>query len=243
MTTLLSSIYTVLDTETTGLQKDDRAVSFALIRVTQRKIVDTMYHLVHPQRRIPSEVTAIHGITDEDVAQSPFLETLLPTIQQHVVESIAYVAHNAPFDRRMLPGLQEKPWIDTLVLARVVYPNLSSYRNEALREYLQLDCSELTGCAHNALYDAQVTAKLFLHLLPLFLQQRPEITTITQLVTALEQERTKPRLLATCFLPKHKGSCWEDIPSDYLQWIVAKYSGDPSVVYTARHHLQSRKAS
>jgi exodeoxyribonuclease X len=240
MASLLATNYTVVDTETTGLRQEDRAVSLALVHVEDGTIMRTHYYLLNPQRPIPPEVTEIHGITDEEVKDAPLLSAILPEIEEHCHVSQAYVAHNAPFDRRMLPGLQEKPWIDTVVLARVVYPNLDSYRNESLRVELRLDCSALQGQAHNALYDAQVTAQLFLHLLPLFLEQHPQVTNVSQLVTFLAAEKAKPRLLATCFLPKHKGEKWEDIPTDYLEWIVNQYRGNPSVILSARHHLQKR---
>jgi len=240
---LLKATYTVLDTETTGLKQEDRAVSLALVRVVEGVVQDHSYYLLNPQLPIPPETTAIHGITDDDVKDAPTLDATLPDICTQVLTTNAYVAHNAPFDRRMVPGITSLPWIDTLVMAHLVYPDLESYRNEALREHLKLDCSAFVGNPHNALYDAQVTARLFLHLIPLFVEKYPMVTTIPQLVTFLEEEDAKPRLLTTCFLPKHKGKKWADVDSGYLQWIVNNYRGNASVLYTASYWLEKRSSA
>jgi exodeoxyribonuclease X len=237
---MLMLSYAVLDTETTGLSSDDRTVSLASVLVEDNAITSSFYRLVDPQRSIPPDATKIHGITEEDVKDKPTLEEVLPALHSHVEGVQAYVAHNAPFDKRMLPGLHERPWIDTLVMARLLYPDLPSHRNETLRDDLHLDCSLLEGQAHNALYDAQVTARLFLHLLPLLLKKYPELITVEQLVTFLEEEGKKPRLLTTCFLPKHKGQKWESLPLSYLTWLDKNYQGNPSVLFTARHYLAER---
>lgn len=235
--------YAVVDTETTGTLKEDRAVSLAIVVVEDGVVRDTYYRVVNPERAISAEAMAIHHITEDDVKDAPTLVSLLPELIERTAGCVAYVAHNAPFDRRMLPGLPEKPWLDTLPLARVLHPSLESYRNEALKETLALDCSTFEGVAHNALYDAQVTTRLFLHLMALLPEKHSHLTTVPQLEEFITQEKNKPRLLTICFLPKHKDTRWEDVPTDYLQWLVDKYRGNESVLLTARHHLQRRAQS
>ena len=62
------------DLETTGLDlKNDRIIELALIKMTPQGDVLERVRRFHPGISIPPEVTAIHGITDEDVAQeAPF---------------------------------------------------------------------------------------------------------------------------------------------------------------------------
>ena len=60
------------DIETTGLDvKNDRIVELALIKVTPQGDVIERVRRFNPGVPIPAEVTAIHGITDEDIANEP----------------------------------------------------------------------------------------------------------------------------------------------------------------------------
>ena len=60
------------DLETTGLDvKNDRIVELALIKVTPQGDVIERVRRFNPGVPIPAEVTAIHGITDEDIANEP----------------------------------------------------------------------------------------------------------------------------------------------------------------------------
>ena len=60
------------DIETTGLNvKDDRIVELALIKITPQGDVIERVRRFNPGVRMPPEVTAIHGITDQDIANEP----------------------------------------------------------------------------------------------------------------------------------------------------------------------------
>lgn len=50
-----------------------------------------------------------------------------------------------------------------------------------------------------------------------------------------------PALLPRVRFGKHKGARWEDIPSDYLRWLVDKSDMDRDVKATAKHHLKKRE--
>ena len=65
--------YAVLDLETTGTNKlVDRIVSFAVIELDPEGIkTGTLSGIVNPECSIPSEATAVHGITDEEAACAP----------------------------------------------------------------------------------------------------------------------------------------------------------------------------
>ena len=62
-------------------------------------------------------------------------------------------------------------------------------------------------------------------------------TTIEQMIAWTEE----PALLVRCGFGKHRGQKWEDIPADYLQWVL-RQDMDSSVKHTARHHLNLRAA-
>lgn len=229
--------YLVIDTETTGLDPSiHRVVEVAAVLVADGKIVSAFTTYVNPQRSIPAVVTAIHGLVDSDVVDAPTLEETLPRLNALVAEADVLVAHNAPFDRSMLPGLVEKPWLDTLQLARRLYPNLESHKNSVLRYELGLRCPEADGMpAHRALSDAYVTARLLIHLLTATHAQEEYPVDPVQLIEFLNA----PVLLPVCNFGKHRGQPWNEIPRGYLEWVVkSDMPGD--VVYTARYWLKQR---
>lgn len=72
-----------------------------------------MSHPVRPDRPISPQAMAIHRITEAMVADKPWIEDVIP----HYYGSEWYVAHNASFDRRVLPEMPGE-WICTMKLAR-----------------------------------------------------------------------------------------------------------------------------
>ncbi len=87
-----------LDTETTGLGRSAEICEIALLETNGRALVQTLVRPTHP---IPYEVTLIHGITDEDVADAPTFREVWEELKQ-TLEGRPVVAYNAPFDERML---------------------------------------------------------------------------------------------------------------------------------------------
>lgn len=122
----------LFDVETTGLEEDDRVVEVGFARFEQGKLVDTYGTLVYPDRQIPDEAAAIHGISQVDVATAPpFAAVVGPALR---ISRNAYpAAYNASFDkgfwarevaRLLLPPLRtpifdpEIRWFDPLVWVR-----------------------------------------------------------------------------------------------------------------------------
>jgi DNA polymerase-3 subunit epsilon len=103
--------YVVLDTETTGLERGE-IVQIAVIDSTGNVLLDT---LVKPVGRIPADASAIHGLTDADVASAPrwadVSAKLLPILTGKDV-----VIYNAVYDRKMMhqaaeaAGLPKVDW-------------------------------------------------------------------------------------------------------------------------------------
>ena len=67
----------ILDTETTGLnafadENPDRIIEFAGLEMINRQFTGNNLHLyIHPERDIPEEAAAVHGITLEQLADKP----------------------------------------------------------------------------------------------------------------------------------------------------------------------------
>lgn len=72
----------VLDLEATGADAQrDRIVEIALIKVHPDGRREEFIHRVNPGIRIPSEVIAIHGITNDDIAKAPsFKDLAIPAL-------------------------------------------------------------------------------------------------------------------------------------------------------------------
>lgn len=92
----------VLDTETTGLDyTKEKMVEFAAVRLENGKIKDEYQTLINPQQHIRKSSMAIHGITQEMVADAPTEEEAMPKILEFIGD-YPIVAHNCIFDYTFL---------------------------------------------------------------------------------------------------------------------------------------------
>ncbi|MCX7659132.1 exonuclease domain-containing protein [Caldimonas sp.] len=174
---LVDLVYTVFDTETTGLEPTggDEIIQIGATRIVNGKLLrqECFEQLVDPQRPIPPASTAIHGITPEMLLGQPTIDKVLPAFHAYARDTVL-VAHNAAFDMRFLQlkeartGVRfDQPVLDTLLLSAVVHPHQDSHQLEAIAERLGVT---VFG-RHTALGDAIVTAEIFLKLLPLLAAQ------------------------------------------------------------------------
>lgn len=161
--------YVVFDTETTGLNaREDTLIEIAAVKVRNGEMIDSFAKLIDPKRQISPKISDLTGITPEMLVGQPTLEQVLPEFREFVEDTIL-VAHNAEFDVGFLHqcGLRigMSPWtepvIDTLSLARAIYPGEKNYRLKTLTQKFQV---ELVN-HHRALADAEATAKVFIHML------------------------------------------------------------------------------
>lgn len=160
----------VLDTETTGVGDGHRVLEVAAVRLEQGRITKEFSTLVDPERDIPEEATAIHGITEEMVAGKPKLVDVVSELVKIGRDAVP-CAYNAPFDRGLLhasiagtdcPALDPAmSWVDVYVI--VGSPRIDKYVKGKGRLKLANVCArhgiELVG-AHRALGDARATASL-----------------------------------------------------------------------------------
>ncbi len=235
---LSQATFAVIDVETTGLHpRNDRVVEIACVRVKGGRVRERFASLVNPHRRIPPAASAIHGIFDGDVARAPALRTLRPRIAALTNDAVV-VAHNARFDLSFLPFIADRPTLCTLQLARrlVDAPN---YRNEMLREFLQLETARPLGTAHRAAADAEVTAALLLELLRRYRRCSHRST-----LSAVLQTLARPKHLDRFAFGMHRGIPVRQVPSSYLRWIAeADFTNWPDVRHTALLELGRRGVS
>lgn len=176
---------TVLDVETTGKTPGlDRTVQVGVVRFERREVVGSVWSYINPGVPIPSEVTAIHGVTDEHVAGAPDLAEYFtrPEVTR-LISDAQPCAYNAGFDQRFLPPLDgidwDWPWIDPLVLVRKVDRYVSGKGQKKLGPACTRYGVELTK-AHDAAADAKAAGEL---LFKLGGEQFPKVYTLGELLT------------------------------------------------------------
>lgn len=203
--------FVVLDTETTGLNPDvDRVVDVALVELLDGRI-DTIYEsLVHPERVIPPDASAVHHITYKHVKDAP----PWTKVQGHVewgTEGAIVAAHNAKFDSGFvrLPN----PWLCTYRLAKHLWPELAHHSNQYLRYYFGLDVEDVS--VHRAQGDAFVTAHVLRFEIAEYLRSGAPDDAEALLAFA-----ESPITVHTMPFGKHRGVPLQDVPKSYLEWAL-----------------------
>lgn len=220
--------YWVVDSETTGVSDEDRAVEVGGFLCEGTEIIKHYQSLVNPGIPIPCTASAIHHIVDQDVVNAPSIEDAIAPFFDEDFDFV--VAHNAKFDMRFM-DFGQAPWACTWKLAQVVYPEAPSHSNQALRYMLGLKSPEYSdlAMAHRALYDSEVTTYLFHNLLEKAVSDDP--------IAGMLKVSNSPILLKKVAFGVHKGKMWHEVPRNYLDYILHKSSGwDENILHTARHY-------
>ena len=87
-----------LDTETTGFGPRAEIVDIAVVNAAGEVVLES---LVQPNRRIPADATAIHGITNADVKNAPAWCELYEDLLR-VLAGRRVIVYNVIFDRQMV---------------------------------------------------------------------------------------------------------------------------------------------
>lgn len=133
----MNSTRLYLDTETTGMGKNDRVCQIALL-VDNGNTVESFEDIVNPRCKINKKASEVHNIYPEDVFGMPLIHNsgTFKTLLRYNNSSTYLFIHNANFDLRMLgyDGFKSRCIvIDTLKCARVLLREKSN-RLEDLRK-------------------------------------------------------------------------------------------------------------
>lgn len=164
----------VLDTETTGLDPFDtpphRIVEIGAVELWNQVPTGQTYHqYINPQRDMPAEAFAVHGISDAFLADKPPFTDIAQGFLDFIGDA-RLVIHNASFDMRFLnaeltwvglPTLPDDRALDTLLIARRRFPG-SPASLDALCRRFGIDNSNRT--LHGALLDSEILAEVYLEL-------------------------------------------------------------------------------
>ncbi len=163
----------VLDTETTGLspRDGDRIVEIGCIELVNHVATGETYHqYVNPERPMPEEAFAIHGLSDEFLSGQPVMADVMDGFVEFIGEA-TLVIHNAEFDMRFinaeldLLGRDELPMsraVDTVRMAREKFPGAPASLDALCRRF-NIDNSGRS--LHGALLDAELLAEVYLELI------------------------------------------------------------------------------
>lgn len=170
--------YTVLDTETTGIDpQKDSIVSFGAVKMKGGRIDigSSIYRLINPSRGINHSSIVIHGITPSDVAEEPLIDAVLPELAGYCGNNLIighFISLDLKFINRELKRIGRTPLKNHLVDTCRIYEWLKSNEGSFSRHYSgRRDDLDLFSLAreydvpfaegHNALGDAFITAQLF----------------------------------------------------------------------------------
>jgi DNA polymerase-3 subunit epsilon len=163
----------VLDTETTGMDpvQGDRLVEIGCVEVENQLPTGKTFHVyINPERDVPAEAVAVHGITAEFLKDKPTFGEVVGDFVDFIGDS-RLVIHNAEFDMKFLnaelkmfgfPTMDMRRATDTVKIAREKFPG-SPANLDALCRRFGIDNSNRT--LHGALLDAQLLAEVYLELM------------------------------------------------------------------------------
>jgi len=162
----------IFDTETTGLDplKGDRLVEIGCIELVNRVPTGVTFHRYYnPQRSMPAEAEAVHGLSERFLADKPHFRDGVSELLDFLADS-PLVAHNARFDFGFLNAelrlcgrgaIGDERMIDTLAMARSLHPG-AKHSLDALCTRYGIDRSHRVK--HGALLDAELLAQLYIEL-------------------------------------------------------------------------------
>jgi len=163
----------VFDTETTGLDpyQGHRLVEIGCIELVNRIPSGQHFHrYVNPERDIPEEAFAVHGLSLEFLRDKPRFSEICEELIEFIGDA-PLVAHNASFDLGFLNAELERckkllltrdRLVDTLMLARRRHPGGSNRLDDLCARY-GIDNSRRTK--HGALLDAELLAEIYVELI------------------------------------------------------------------------------
>lgn len=163
----------VLDTETTGIdpKQGHRIIEIGCVELINRRPTGRSFHeYIYPEREVEAEAIAVHGLTNEFLADKPLFAEIMPGFLDFI-RGAELVIHNAPFDVGFMdhefaladPSVgKTKDFcqiLDSLVLARKQHPGQRNSLDALCKRY-EVDNTQRDY--HGALLDAQLLADVYL---------------------------------------------------------------------------------
>jgi DNA polymerase III subunit epsilon len=195
----------VLDTETTGLDpfQGHRLVEVGCVELFNRIPTGMTFHrYVNPERDMPAEAFAVHGLSAEFLKDKPCFAEIAEELIAFIGDA-PLIIHNAAFDLAFLNAELERcgkmlvareRLVDTLLLARRKHPAGPNSLDHLCARYA-IDNTRRTK--HGALLDAEILAEVYIELIgarqaQLGLAETTIIAVTTRAAEAIIRVRTTP---------------------------------------------------
>ena len=164
----------VIDTETTGLTKDDRIIEIACVELVDGKRTGYIYHAwFNPERESHPKALEVHGLTSAWLADKPLFEDMAEGLQDFLYAGQPqWIIHNAAFDARMMQ--QEfgriggcMPTFDGQIFCTLQYGRKKhTLEKNTLNKLCELYGVDTSGrVVHGALTDAELLTSLYLKMM------------------------------------------------------------------------------
>lgn len=155
--------YVSIDLETTGLNpKTDKITEIGAVRVIDGERRETFAVLVNPGRKLDPRIVELTGLTDEELADAPYIEEILPDVLDFIGD-LPLLGHSVLFDFSFMKKAAvnsrlvfEKQAVDTLKISRKYLVDLEHRSLDYLCAYYRIPHR-----AHRALADAEATVLLY----------------------------------------------------------------------------------
>jgi len=161
---LLNQEFVVFDTETTGFTPySDQMIEIGAVKIKNGEIVDRFDELINPLRKLPQKIVELTNITDEMLEGCDTEENVTKRFKEFILD-LPMVAHNAKFDIGFISASYNKynlgeftnTVLDTMSMARMLYPNWKNHKLSTLVKQLEVPWDE--DAHHRADYDSEGTA-------------------------------------------------------------------------------------
>ena len=182
----------VLDFETTGLSPDmgDRAIEIGAVRLEHGVVKERFQELMNPGQRVSTFIENYTGITNEMLYSAPSCSSVMKQFADFI-EGYNLVAHNASFDKRFLDAELTRiskgysgQFACSMLAARRIFQHAPNHQLGTLVRYANIHSD---GAFHRALYDSEMTAKLW----SVMLDDISERYTISDISFSLIKKLTK----------------------------------------------------
>ncbi len=182
----------------------DRAIEIGAVRIHHGEVKETFQQLMNPGFRISGFIENYTGITNQMLKDAPSCEQVMNEFTDFIGDN-NLVAHNASFDQRFLDAELANisrnysgDFVCSMLMARRLYQNAPNHQLGSLIQYKNIPSD---GEFHRALYDSEMTTKLWLNMLDDITQQHKIETVTFPLVKKLTKT---PKKAVNNFLKKWK---------------------------------------
>ncbi len=147
-----NATFVVFDVETTGFNAglNDSIIEVGAVKVKNGIVQEERFdELINPGHHIDPVITNLTGISDYKVRDADNEENVVKRFKEFIGDGIL-VAHNARFDKSMLDmayykyqlGELSNPIVDTMMLSRIINPDLKRHSLSALTKFYKIDMDE-----------------------------------------------------------------------------------------------------